>query len=742
MTEIYPHTGAESNKTDWTWTWPNGAQLQLRYLESDEDAARYMGKNVSWQAFDEAGNWASPAQIDRLFATLRSAHGIKCVRRLTGNPGGPGTCVPFGDVLTPSGWTPIKDMKVGDAVYTVAADGHLQRGHVGQVHREWFEGNLYSVSARGLRMVCTPNHRVAKTGGVKKDRNRLFSLVPISDLPGQATILRSVKWSGKHPGPFSPPNVRKRAKGKQPQTLPSREFFSLLGWYLSEGSSAPQRSTFAIHQKKPQHVKTIRALLDKCGFRYRVSETSFSIDDLNWSTYFASLGLQPVRRIPDWAKQVDQEHLRLMFSAMMDGDGHFESEDGGTYYSSSPGLADDFAEIALKLGYIVYQRSRVREAFWHHENSVSFKRVKSGGTELLTGNHVYDVSTETKRRSDIVREPFEGWVYCIGVEGTETFLIRQGGSVWVSGNSWLKERYVDPSPPYVPFWWAPNPAYPDLKIESVYIPARLEHNKLLLQNDPGYEARLAGIGDPELYKAWRYGDWNVLSGRYFGSFSPTRNVIEPISMSAWWPKWIGIDWGYAHDASVHWGCYDGTTLYVYREYTVNEATPVELARRIFELTSKHERIERVFLSPDAFARKSSPRTIADEIRSELPWPVVPADNDRIGGWSLMQTMLRFGTLKIFDNCARLTKWLGLAQRDPKRPEDVLKTEGDDVGDSCRYLIKSTQIEPHIPADIVMEQKIKPFLDKEDYMGAFIQRMRMKDELEKNKKPLKLKGRRR
>ena len=306
----------------------------------------------------------------------------------------------------------------------------------------------------------------------------------------------------------------------------------------------------------------------------------------------------------------------------------------------------------------------------------------------------------------------------------------------------IKARYIDPSKPFVPFHWAPNLNRPDLTIESVFIPSTLDNNKILTENDPGYEARLAGIGDPELYKAWRYGDWNVLSGRYFGSFSRDKNVIEPKPLQHYWPRWIGVDWGYSHDASVHWGCYDGTTVYVYREYTVNEATPVELARRIFELTSKHERIERVFLSPDAFARKSSPRTIADEIRSELPWPVVPADNDRIGGWSLMQTMLRFGTLKIFDNCARLTKWLGLAQRDPKRPEDVLKTEGDDVGDSCRYLIKSTQIEPHIPADIVMEQKIKPFLDKEDYMGAFIQRMRMKDELEKNKKPLKLKGRRR
>ena len=307
----------------------------------------------------------------------------------------------------------------------------------------------------------------------------------------------------------------------------------------------------------------------------------------------------------------------------------------------------------------------------------------------------------------------------------------------------IKERYIDPSPPYVPFRWAPNPNYPGLTIESVFIPSTLDNNQILLQNDPGYEARLAGIGDSELYKAWRYGDWNVLSGRYFSTFKPEPPLVtSQVTLSPWLPRWMAIDWGFAHNSSVHWGCYDGSTLYVYREFVANEMTPVELAQKIVELTGKHERIERVFLSPDAFARKSSVRTIADEIRQELPWPVVPADNDRIGGWSLIQQMFKLKTLRIFDNCGRLAKWLGLAQRDSKRPEDVLKTEGDDVGDSLRYLVKSTQIEPVIPPDIVMEQKLRPFLEREDYMGAFVQRMRLKDEQERNSKPLKLKGRRR
>lgn len=48
-----------------------------------------VNKNT-WICVDEAGNFASPTPIDKLRACLRSAHGVPCYLRLTGNPGGPG----------------------------------------------------------------------------------------------------------------------------------------------------------------------------------------------------------------------------------------------------------------------------------------------------------------------------------------------------------------------------------------------------------------------------------------------------------------------------------------------------------------------------------------------------------------------------------------------------------------------------------------------------------------------------
>ena len=73
-----------------TWVMPCGSTLKMRWMERDEDADQYQGQQHTYIAIDEAGNFPRPEPIDRLRATLRSPHGIKCVMRCTANPGGVG----------------------------------------------------------------------------------------------------------------------------------------------------------------------------------------------------------------------------------------------------------------------------------------------------------------------------------------------------------------------------------------------------------------------------------------------------------------------------------------------------------------------------------------------------------------------------------------------------------------------------------------------------------------------------
>lgn len=89
---IYPAYGATYNENEHRWTFPWGAVLYLRFLRRDSDASIYQGWSVTWLGFDEAGNWPTSKAIDELWAILRSVYIPleACVRRLSGNPGGPG----------------------------------------------------------------------------------------------------------------------------------------------------------------------------------------------------------------------------------------------------------------------------------------------------------------------------------------------------------------------------------------------------------------------------------------------------------------------------------------------------------------------------------------------------------------------------------------------------------------------------------------------------------------------------
>src|SRR3989449_10943496 len=79
-------------------------------------------------------------------------------------------------------------------------------------------------------------------------------------------------------------------------------------------------------------------------------------------------------------------------------------------------------------------------------------------------------------------------------------------------------------------------------------------------------------------------------------------------------------------------------IVTYREFVQSGLSPRMLAQAIAERSGR-ERVSEVFLSPNAFAHRTSESSIAEQlgdvlIANGLPRPA-PADDDRIGGWQLM-----------------------------------------------------------------------------------------------------------
>lgn len=88
--QLFPKLGAVYNHQRAEWKMANGARLKFVHLERDSDAEMYQGHSYTRVYIEEATNFPNPGPINKLKGTLRSACGVPCGIRLTGNPGGPG----------------------------------------------------------------------------------------------------------------------------------------------------------------------------------------------------------------------------------------------------------------------------------------------------------------------------------------------------------------------------------------------------------------------------------------------------------------------------------------------------------------------------------------------------------------------------------------------------------------------------------------------------------------------------
>lgn len=106
--EIYGQLGAVWHEQKSMFKWPNGARLYFRYLDRDADADNYQGHDYTRVYIEELTQFQSPVPVDKLKATLRSAHGVPTGFRATCNPGGPGHTWVKQRYIDPGPWRIIR----------------------------------------------------------------------------------------------------------------------------------------------------------------------------------------------------------------------------------------------------------------------------------------------------------------------------------------------------------------------------------------------------------------------------------------------------------------------------------------------------------------------------------------------------------------------------------------------------------------------------------------------------------
>ena len=296
------------------------------------------------------------------------------------------------------------------------------------------------------------------------------------------------------------------------------------------------------------------------------------------------------------------------------------------------------------------------------------------------------------------------------------------------GHQWVKRRFIQGHKPKVAFKEG-NSRY------RMYIPATVDNNPTLMENDPDYVDFLENLPEP-LRSAWRHGDWDIFAGQYFTEWNPKMHVIpEDVAKKFGYgqsfnKKYIGIDWGFSAPFACIWiEVTPDNRVFCYRELYGTEKHPSQWGQEILNMTGDEE----IFMSlgdPSMWAKNpmswNNPATpmytdksIATALGQFVP-NLVPANNSRVIGWSNMAQLMHYkkGVLPNFfiidGTCPNLARTLPEMIRDDKNPEDIDTTLEDHICDAVRYSLTHIQAPPQQPAKKPMlQQQIEKLLEFEE-----------------------------
>lgn len=214
------------------------------------------------------------------------------------------------------------------------------------------------------------------------------------------------------------------------------------------------------------------------------------------------------------------------------------------------------------------------------------------------------------------------------------------------GMGWVKARFVTPDRTRCEvlkheYHWTDVKGKPQVThwqtiieretgIWRAYIPATIDSNPILLESDPLYVQQLESLknSDPELYEAWRWGNWDIQFGAVFEEFRKNKHVFRRFSdwgidrehFDGSW-KIMGMDWGYNDECVCLYATFDEISdgqerAFIYREKHDNHKHPEWWAKEIAAQQDK-EPVDVIALPHDAYSHLGGTEPISEIIKREL-----------------------------------------------------------------------------------------------------------------------------
>lgn len=264
------------------------------------------------------------------------------------------------------------------------------------------------------------------------------------------------------------------------------------------------------------------------------------------------------------------------------------------------------------------------------------------------------------------------------------------------GAPWVKELFIDSA--------EANTTFTKGGLTYRFIPANLSDNPYLDTPMDGEELspyRKMLMALPEVKrKQLLEGDWQAGEDAMF-SFNPALHVIDELPPEHW-SIISAHDYGYKDPAATLWGaiCPRTNQIVIYQEHEVTQHDHVSWAKSFKEAEGYiPQGVDRV-IDHTVFNQSGHTGPGVREQLARLGVMPRPADKNREAGWNQLHQRLLIDPstgepqLLIHSSCEKLIEQLQTAEKNPKKPDDILekrmkskgRTHHWDLLDTLRYLL--------------------------------------------------------
>ncbi len=346
------------------------------------------------------------------------------------------------EILTEHGWKFFKDLKKCEKVASLN-DGKLEFVFPTMYVDSPYSGKMFYIKSRQVDLAVTPNHNMYVNINKRANEWEGFKLIQMCEVPKKRMrFVKNAEWIGKETNFYEIPSIIKKINKQcsyieKPIKVKMNDWIEFLGYYLSEGSySTSKEIPYRIFLSQSLSNKKIRVKMISClkrmGFDPKLNGVNIVVNSKQLATHVMQFGKSGDKFVPYEIKQLPPTQLKILYRALMDGDGHVNKIDHETYVTSSTKLVSDFQEICLKIGmaansYLVIKKGELR-------------RVPDGRVSIMT-NDIFELSVIKEKQCipninhsgkyrHICEKNYRGRIYCVEVPNHILYVRRNGIPVW------------------------------------------------------------------------------------------------------------------------------------------------------------------------------------------------------------------------------------------------------------------------------------------------------------------------